>query len=899
MFRLLNLTVLLLCCFGSMRDVAQQLPPGFNVVKVTEGLTNPTAMAFAPDGRLFVTEQWGVVRVIKNGTLLPESMIELNIDYTGERGLVGIAVDPHFVHNGYIYVYYTLAVGPYHNRVSRFTVVGDKATLESELVLLEIEPPLYSETHNGGAMHFGPDGKLYIGIGDHAYGPNAQEPDSHHGKLLRINPDGSIPADNPHQTGSDAYRRTWASGLRNPYTFAIHPTTGRILVNDVGYVSWEEVNDATASGQNFGWPTTEGVHENPSFANPLFAYGHGSGDSVGCAITGGTFFQPTSTSYPAEWLNRYFFHDYCNQWIAYLDFSSGTPVRHLFGTELPTTPLGILTGPDGNLYFLNRDIGEVYKIIYSTEQAPLITTQPVSVSVFDGQSAQFRVSSLGATPISYQWQFNEVDIPGANGATYTIPGVSSAVAGAYRVVVSNAFGSDTSQTATLTTLGLNAPPMARILTPSNHARYEAGTTVAFSGTATDPEDGSLPASAFSWQVNFHHDTHRHDGPPVATGTRSGTFAIPNQGENSPHVWYRIILTVTDSKGLTAKDSVDLDPTLSVLNLTTDPPGLEIRLDGVPHTGPFSQSLVAGILLQLSTLPVQRLDTAWYQFSHWSPSLPVGNYLTMAETDKTYTAHFSVLAGGPRPLSLIQPLYNCQTGQLTFQTSGGDGTPVEYMALGVTGWTTNPTHTLDAGLRADADTLMLKARQGGVEVASLFAIKGYCQNRAPIVQNTQGLTAMVTAGKAFSYVIPADTFSDPDNHTLTLSVSGLPLGVVFDAATQTLSGTILTEGVLALPILATDMFEASVSSYLYIISLPPAVNDCSTRTTGPEIISVQDGPWHDPQTWSCYCVPAVCNSVRVSHRIGIAYNYKAQARKITYTTGGKLVMGAIGGLKIGN
>ena len=793
---------------GYLSVSGQNMSPGFSIAMITDGLANPTAMAFAPDGRLFITEQGGRVRVVENGVLKAEPVVELTVDSQAERGICGIAIDPHFQQTNLIYLYYAVPGDPGHNRVSRFTLSGNAVVPGSEQVLLNIDPVVYGQFHNGGAMHFGPDGKLYVAVGDHLWAVSAQDPDSPWGKLLRMNPDGTIPTDNPFTTGSTARRLTWAMGLRNPFTFAFQPNTGRIFVNDVGNVSWEEINDATQPGQNFGWPEVEGPANNPAFVQPVYAYGHAdTGDGLGCAITGGAFFNPATTNYPAEWTGRYFYVDYCNWWINYLDLSGPTVVRGSFATDIPPSPLGLLVSPQGDLMYLSRDLGKLYKVVYNAGQAPVVTAQPVSTSAFEGQSATFGVSVAGASPLTYQWQFNGDNIAGANSPTYTIPTVSSATAGAYRVVVSNGYGSNTSQTATLTSRGFNARPVARILTPMNHTRYQAGTTIAFSGTATDAEDGSLPPSVFSWQLYLHHNEHRHGGPPILTGARSGTATIPSQGETSPDVWYRLILTVTDNDGLIARDSVDLDPTLAVLTLVTNPPGLQVRLDGIPHTSPFSQSFVAGLRLPVSTPNLQRLDTTWYQFTQWSPSLPAGNLLTMPATSVTYTASFSVSPGGPRPLSLLQPLYNCQTGQLTFQTDGGDGTTIEYMAVGVTAWTTNPMHTLDTDLRSDGDTLILNARQSGVQVLRAFAFRAFCQ--------------------------------------------------------------------------------------------PPSVNNCSGQIYGPEILSVRDGPWNDSQTWSCACVPAVCNPVRIGHRVSIDPNYTARSRGITYTAGGKLTMAATGTLRIGN
>src|SRR5262245_23187545 len=178
---------------------AATLPSGFAETRVATGLSSPTAMSFAPDGRLFICEQGGRLRVIKNGALLSQSFLTLSVNSSGERGLLGVAFDPNFASNGFVYVYYTTSSSPIHNRVSRFTASAsnpDVAAAGSEVQLLNL-PTLSSATnHNGGAIHFGTDGKLYISVGDNAASSNSQSLGTTLGKFLRINADGSIPSDN-------------------------------------------------------------------------------------------------------------------------------------------------------------------------------------------------------------------------------------------------------------------------------------------------------------------------------------------------------------------------------------------------------------------------------------------------------------------------------------------------------------------------------------------------------------------------------------------------------------------------------------------------------------------------------------------------------------------------------
>src|SRR5436189_53648 len=212
--------------YGSNASAAgATLPQGFSETMVSGGLSSPTAMDFAPDGRLFVCLQAGQLRVIKNGTLLATPFLTVTVDSSGERGLLGVAFDPNFATNNFIYVYYTVPGSPAHNRVSRFTANGDTAVAGSEFILLNLNNLSAATNHNGGAIHFGPDGKLYIAVGENGNPANSQSIGNLLGKVLRINSDGTIPSDNPPMfpgiTGSTSgnNRAIWSVGLRNPYTF--------------------------------------------------------------------------------------------------------------------------------------------------------------------------------------------------------------------------------------------------------------------------------------------------------------------------------------------------------------------------------------------------------------------------------------------------------------------------------------------------------------------------------------------------------------------------------------------------------------------------------------------------------------------------------------------------------
>lgn len=311
-----------------------------------------TAAAVAPDGRMFVAEQAGQLRVVKNGQLLPQPFVTLPVDRLGERGLLGVAVHPQFATNKLVYVYYTTTEGGAHNRISRFIATGDVALPGGEAILVDL-PPLNSvPKHNGGAMAFGGDGKLYVAVGDNSDGANAPSLSIPFGKMLRFNADGSIPQDNPFLSQATGINRAiWARGLRNPFTFAIEDGTGRIHINDVGAESWEEINLGRA-GADYGWPATEGPTGNPAFDAPLLAYAHTGSPTLfeGRAIVGAAFYRPVTPVLGPAYVGSYFFADYVEGWIYRMQPETGN--RGLAFAQLGGAPTGLVVGPDGALYVL-------------------------------------------------------------------------------------------------------------------------------------------------------------------------------------------------------------------------------------------------------------------------------------------------------------------------------------------------------------------------------------------------------------------------------------------------------------------------------------------------------------------------------------------------------------------
>lgn len=395
--RHLTATGLTIVLCGLLSGSALALPAGFTRTRVASGLSRPTAMAFTPDGRLLITERGtgaggtGSVRVFKNGSLLGTPAVTIQTDQNGpspnERGVLGIAVDPQFESNGFIYVYYTVR-SPAHNRISRFTMTGDTAGAERALLDLE---NLRAGNHAGGPLLFGRDGKLYIGVGENAVPANSRNMNNHLGKILRINKDGTTPTDNPFfQAGGNAARnRLYAIGMRNPYTMGIHPTSGRIFVNDVGQSRFEEINDLVA-GRNYGW--TGGSSDGDSTA--FFRYPA----SLGKCIAGGAFYAPANA--PGNFsgfAGNYFYGDYTRGWVRAIN-PSNKSVR-VFEEGL-RGPIDIDVGADGSLYILAHTAGELYRVTSGNgnpnPQNRLVVSAE-GIDVREGGTGSFTVA-LGSAP---------------------------------------------------------------------------------------------------------------------------------------------------------------------------------------------------------------------------------------------------------------------------------------------------------------------------------------------------------------------------------------------------------------------------------------------------------------------------------------------------------------------
>jgi glucose/arabinose dehydrogenase len=324
------------------------LPPGLVQQTIAESLDAPVSMAVAPDGRVLVCEQGGRLRVVRDGALLARPCVEVSTHAEVEEGLLGIAVPPGFPETPYFYLLYTVPAPQRHDRIVRYTISGDTALADSAITVFDLDPNV-GLVHHGGRLRFGRDGMLYVTTGNQDIEELSQSLGSTLGKVLRIQGDGAIPSDNPFvATTSGTRRAIWARGFRNAFALDEERSTGRMFVTDVGGSEFEEINQVLP-GANYGAPFIEGPGGAPRFRSPIHSYDH----TQGCAITGGTFYDPVAVSFPRRWVHRYLFTDFCRGEIRWLDPTA--PKRH--GVLCDTGLEGLVdlqVGPRGELYALAR-----------------------------------------------------------------------------------------------------------------------------------------------------------------------------------------------------------------------------------------------------------------------------------------------------------------------------------------------------------------------------------------------------------------------------------------------------------------------------------------------------------------------------------------------------------------
>jgi glucose/arabinose dehydrogenase len=732
---------------------ASTLPTGFRDSVVLSGLTNPTVVQFAPDGRIFVGQKNGVIKVFQSLTdTSPVTFADLSgrVHDFWDRGLLGLALPPNFPADPYVYVLYAYDAaiggtpptwgdafptppGPttdgclVSGRLSRLQANGDVMT-GSEQVLINDWCQQYP-SHSIGTLLFGRDGYLYVSGGDGAsfnnvdygqYGntyagdsanpcgdppgaagtalspPGAEGgalrsqsvrrtdgPATLDGAILRVDPaTGAGVAGNPFFSSSNANaRRIVAYGLRNPFRVTQRPGTDELWAGDVGWNSWEEINrvvtPASATAANFGWPCYEGASPQGGYQGagltqctslystsgsvvaPYYAYNHSacvvsySGcHTGGSSITGIAFYQ--GGSYPSQYNGAVFFGDHTrNEIWAMLPGTNGLPdptrLQSFVGVDAAGGaaghPVDLKIGPGGDLFYVDMDNGTVHRITYTAANQP--PTAVINASPTSGPPPlTVNFSSTGSSdpegrPLTYSWDLNGDGTFGdATGAMATYTYTSSGVYHPSLRVTDEQGATDTDSTTI--TVG-NTAPTAVIDSPSSSLTWRVGDTVNFSGHATDPQDGTLPASALSWSLIMHHcftptDCHTHLIETISS-VSSGSVTAP---DHEYPCWLELRLTATDSGGLTSTTSVRLDPRTVVLTFKTNPGGLvlsDMVVNEAPRTTPFSVTLVVGSANSVSAPSPQQFNKSTYYFNSWSDGGPQSHTIIAPAVNTTYTATY--------------------------------------------------------------------------------------------------------------------------------------------------------------------------------------------------------------------------------------------------------------------
>jgi glucose/arabinose dehydrogenase len=702
--------------FSPVRGAAP-VPAQFEDVLVANVIA-PTGLAFTPDGRMLITRQYGQLRIYQNGALLATPALDLTgqLCLNNERGLLGVAVDPQFSTNNFIYLFYTFRkipdciqndpTNPNNpvNRVSRFTLGSNNVVnLQSEVVLVD---NIHSSAgnHNAGDLHFGKDGYLYVSVGDggadyngdSGYGGDnnaARDMNVLVGKILRITRDGQIPPANPFQgantarcnvtgktTTGNVCQEIFATGLRNPFRIAFDPnsSTTRFFINDVGQNVWEEINEGVA-GADYGWNLREGHCFNGStsncgappagLTNPIFDYPHtgdcGSSAVAGNSITGGAFVP--NGIWPAEYNGAYLFGEYvCGKIFKLTPKTGGGYTADAFATGLgSSSAVAMVFGPYQStqaLYYTTyAGGGQIRRISYSgtSNRAPVAAAKATPASgaapldvVFDATGS----SDPDGDALSYSWNFGDSTSGSGAKPSHRYPTI-----GTYNAVVTVTDGRGGSNTATVRIDVGNTPPVPVIASPTADKLFRVGETITLTGSATDQQEGALAASRLTWEILLHHNndhTHPYFGPQSGNNL---TFKAPAPEDLPAAVgsFLEIRLTAVDAQGLKSTIVRNLAPRKVNVTFATNPSGLLISANGTQLTGPATVVSWDGYPLTVTAANQTYTSGQQWNFANWSDGGAQSHTIVTPATAATYTANFTSAGGGGVGAGLTGSYYDNQ------------------------------------------------------------------------------------------------------------------------------------------------------------------------------------------------------------------------------------------------
>ncbi|VAW54794.1 hypothetical protein MNBD_GAMMA06-614 [hydrothermal vent metagenome] len=642
-----NLVITLLCLFGVVAQVSADLPANFQDEPVLTGLNQPLNLTVLPDGRMLVLLKGGEIRIFDPSAIPASSsnyMTITDIESGQERGLSSMVLDPDFAVNNYFYVYYTNASSS-RNRISRFTHTGNSGDINSEYLVWQDNENWSDCCHYGGGLDFGPDGMLYLSTGEEFDGSQAQDLTRAGGKIIRINKDGSIPNDNPFVDGPGGnLDEIWALGLRNPFRAIWDLIDNRFIIGDVGgnvqLTAREEINFGQA-GRNYGWPFYEGIANDPAYTDPVYAYEHVPGQIVngfefGGSITAGFVYR--GNMFPSAYYGKLFLADYVQGWIRYLEFdASGAVISATELSDAVNNVVSMVEGPEGALYYTDI-FGQVRRIVYSSgNQPPTITSASATPSA---GSAPLNVTlsvvatDLEGDPLTYRWIFGDgVEVDGGASINHVYQ------EGVYTAYVQVLDGNSVSLSEPIAIQSGN-PPVVQILTPAFGDLFQALDIINYSGTATDPDE-TLSESNYSWTIRFLHNAHTHPVLAQSIGS-SGSVQVNDSGHDYfDSTGFELILTVTDSAGLSATDVIEVYPDKVDINLATSPAGIDVFLDGLKQSTPLTYDSMIGFRYTVSA-PNSYCDVetnTGYDFSSWSDGGAQIHEITVPSVDINLVANY--------------------------------------------------------------------------------------------------------------------------------------------------------------------------------------------------------------------------------------------------------------------
>jgi glucose/arabinose dehydrogenase/PKD repeat protein len=617
---------------------AATVPSGFEDRPLVTGLTYPVAVTWAPDGRMFVAEHAGTIRVVTAaGQLLDEPLLDI-ADHTNliiDQGILGLAADSDFENNHYLWILYVHESNPSQPyaqktaRLVRVEVEPDNTLVnpsDPETVVLGkvSTPPCPAPsnssdcipstwTHTIGTVRSGPDGTLWIGAGDAGTPFLATDEQSYSGKILHVDRDGQGLPDHPFCPDdtdlTHVCTKVYAKGLRNPFRFTLRPGGG-LVVGDVGDEARDELDFVTA-GKSYGWPCYEGGIRSPRYSTDSRCTGPGGeyakeGTEAaavgpvfdypvppeGAAIVGGPTY--AGDAFPEEYRGHVFFGDYVKNLVRQgeVDSEGNLVAVTTFGTGWPGVDLE--EAPWGDLVYADLLGGQIRAISYVPDnRSPVAEVE--ATPTFGDLPLEVQFSSEGTgdpdgDELLYEWSFGD-------GSTSSEPNPTHSydADGKYTAELTVGDGHGRSATAAVVISAGNSPPTATIDAPADGSTFDDGQTVELLGSATDPRDGDLGDEDLSWTVLLHHASHVHPFGPFE-GSAASFLATDDHDSDS---YYEVRLTATNSRGLSDTATVTVRPRTSALTLDGIPSGAPVTYSGTSFPTPVTRDAAVGFHTQVS------------------------------------------------------------------------------------------------------------------------------------------------------------------------------------------------------------------------------------------------------------------------------------------------------------